>query len=248
MRPGKIGYWLCLLFVLRFATGCSYLKSLFPDKERDYQFRTEIPELIVPNDLQGQNMPQYAPTQAAAASSGPAIQPATESLAPQPANPATSARADVAPEQEKAAVDAQAPQSAANKADVSSLQIDQPKSQAWRLVARALSRQKVEIVERNQDKGYFYVRYDPNATPTEDKTFWNELDFIFGRDPSHEQEYRVSLLEIAPQTTEVTIQNDEGQTLSNNLATHLLKLITDGITLDLPAATPENPAPENPAP
>jgi outer membrane protein assembly factor BamC len=32
-------------------SACSYVKSLFPDKEKDYQYTTEIPPLIMPDDL-----------------------------------------------------------------------------------------------------------------------------------------------------------------------------------------------------
>ena len=126
------------------------------------------------------------------------------------------------------------------KPGVSSLMIDQPQAQAWRLVARALSQQKIEIVERNMDKGYIYVKYDPNEIKPEDNSFWDEMLFLFGEEPSHEQEYRISLLQISDESTEVTIQNSAGKTLSNTTATSLLKLITDGINQDLPADTQKN--------
>ncbi|MDD1611773.1 MAG: hypothetical protein LUQ57_01385, partial [Methylococcaceae bacterium] len=32
-------------------SACSYIQSLFPDKEKDYQYTTEIPPLVLPNDL-----------------------------------------------------------------------------------------------------------------------------------------------------------------------------------------------------
>ena len=32
-------------------SACSYVKTLFPDKEKDYQYTTEIPPLIWPDDL-----------------------------------------------------------------------------------------------------------------------------------------------------------------------------------------------------
>ena len=37
--------------VLSALSACSYVKSLFPDKEKDYQYTTEIPPLIFPADL-----------------------------------------------------------------------------------------------------------------------------------------------------------------------------------------------------
>jgi hypothetical protein len=63
--------------------------------------------------------------------------------------------------------------------------------------------------------------------------------FLFGEDPSHEKEYRISLLEVAPQETEVTVQNGEGKTISDHAAIALLKSITDGINNDIPTESSE---------
>lgn len=242
MAIGKFRHWLSVLLAMQAMTGCSYIKSLFPDKERDYQFRTEIPELIVPEDLKGKTLPQKTPEEVAAAAVA-----AAESVTEEKAA-ATDEQQDSAPAKEKdTATEVRAedkpvaPITASNPA-VSSLQIDQSEKQAWRLVARALSRQRMEIVERNFDKGYFYVNYDPKAIKPEDGSIWDEVTFLFGADPSNEQEYRISLLEIAPQVTEVTIQDSDGKTLSNEVATALLKLITDGINQALPEKPQDAPA------
>ena len=246
MKIPNLRYWPAMLLAVQATSGCGYIKSLFPDKERDYQFRTEIPELIVPEDLKSRSLSDKIPGQAAApAPVRTAEQPAaavSESLPiaerAVPQQMPASAKLKQ-PEIGTTAADASAVPAAGGNAAASSLQIDQPQAQAWRLVARALSRQKIEIVERNLDKAYFYVKYDPDAVKPEDTSFWDEMMFLFGEDPSHEQEYRISLLEIAPQTTEVTVQDNEGKTLSNRPASSLLKLITDGINLDLPTDTPE---------
>lgn len=261
MSAGRSGRWLLLWGILQFTAGCSYVKSLFPDKERDYQFRSEIPELIIPDDLKGPKMPglpvagrrpEPEPVVTAATENAPPSRPLPAPVpAPAPTQVAARVQAEAAqpsvPANPETSGPAPATRAAAGRADVSSLQVDQSKNQAWRLVARALSRQKIEIVERNQDRGYFFIRYDPYAIAPENSGFWSELDFIFGRDPSQEQEYRVSLQEISAMLTEVTVQNNEGQTLSDLTATHLLKLITDGINMDAPAAAPEQPAVEQPA-
>ena len=256
------------------AAGCSTIKSWFPDKERDYQFRTEIPDLIVPEELKAKTLPERTPEQTAAAAvaaTEPVIeeQAVAESVVKKKAAVAEPKEPDAVANNEgklvaPAAAERKEPES--KDADkntseekpvgqvvptnpaVSSLQIDQSRNQAWRLVARALSRQRIEIVERNIDKGYFYVKYDPNATKPQDGSIWDEVTFLFGEDPSHEQEYRISLLEIAPQATEVTIQNSEGKTLSNAAATALLKLITDGINQELPDNTQDNAPDSVPAP
>jgi outer membrane protein assembly factor BamC len=106
----------------------------------------------------------------------------------------------------------------------------------------------MEIVERNIDKGYFYVKYDPHAIKPEDGSLLDEVTFLFGDDPSNEQEYRLTLQEIGPQATEVTVQDSEGNTLSNATATALLKLITDGINQGLPESAPDDASQIAPAP
>lgn len=237
---GKVWCWLPILAATQVTVGCGYIKSLFPDKERDYQFRTEIPELIVPEELKTKTLPDRTPEQTAAAAvaaTEPVVEQATVPAEEQPA-PAPAERKQ--PEAKEMAEDKTVGQIVPTNPAVSSLQIDQPRNQAWRLVGKALSRQRVEVVERNLDKGYFYVKYDPKATKPEDGSIWDEVTFLFGDDPSHELEYRISLLEIAPQVTEVTVQDSDGKTLSNEAATSLLKLITDGINQDLPENTQEN--------
>jgi outer membrane protein assembly factor BamC len=269
---GKLWRWLPVLLAMQVTTGCGFIKSLFPDKERDYQFRTEIPELIVPEELKAKTLPERTPEQAAAAAVA-ATEPVVEeqvavadekkAAVAEPKEPDAAAKGEdkpVAPipaerkEAESKATDKNVSeekpvaQVMPTNPGVSSLQIDQPENQAWRLVARALSRQRIEIIERNIDKGYFYVKYDPKAIKPEDGSIWDEVTFFFGDDPSHEQEYRISLLEIAQQATEVTIQDSEGKTLSNEVATALLKLITDGINQELPANTQDNVPDSVPAP
>lgn len=232
---------------------CSTIKSWFPDKERDYQFTTEIPELIVPEDLKNKGLaaPTAAPvaTEAVASAKAPDLENAPQT---------NEAKA----EPQTVAEDAELQQDAASETHatggVSSLQIDQAKMPATRMVGRALTRQKVEIVERNVDKGYFYVKYDPNAVEAKDDSIWDEFNFLFGDDPSQEKEYRISVRGLGPQMSEVTVQDEQGKSLSTPAANALLKLITEGINQavdqenvadepEVPAAEPvRRPITENP--
>ena len=239
MMLQKLISCLAVLLLVWLTSGCSYIKSLFPDKERDYQFRTEIPELIIPEDLNAHKLSgplkTVTVTEAAPANTGSAI------AAPVKSGSTASETTGASRGQSSTStitVDRSAP-----AVPGSSLMIDQMQKQAWRLVARALSRQNIEIVERNMEQGYFYVKYDPNAVKPEDSSFWDEMLFLFGEDPSHEKEYRISLLEVAPLETEVTIQNSEGKTIADHASIALLKSITDGINNDIPTdATEVKPA------
>lgn len=53
--------------VLLNLTACTYIKNLFPDKEKDYQFTTEIPALVLPANL-GENAGLKTPATVAAPS------------------------------------------------------------------------------------------------------------------------------------------------------------------------------------
>jgi outer membrane protein assembly factor BamC len=236
MNKTFINRGLAILVLLQFSTACSTIKSWFPDKERDYQFISEIAPLIIPDDLKAKTASLAMPV-----SNGRTPEQMAAAAVAQAAKEAQA----VATPAKKTEPETKAPSKQAAGSGVSSLQIDQSQTQAARLVGRALSRQKLEIVERNIDKGYFYIKFDPKAVKAEDKDFWDELNFMFGEDPSNEQEYRISLQEIAPQTTEVTIQDGDGKSLSNSIATNLLKLIAEAINQDIatPAAAGDKPAP-----
>ncbi|BBL58538.1 outer membrane protein assembly factor BamC [Methylomonas koyamae] len=221
---------------------CSYIKSWFPDKERDYQFTNEIPELVIPDDLKHKTLATRPATTPAPVAAEAVASATTETSAAKAEQADTENRASVrSAKAAETAEPAPAPRPAGTPG-VSSLQIDQSAQQAWWLVGKALSRQKMEVVERNVDKRYFFVKYDPNAVKPEDGSFWDEINFLFGEDPSREQEYRISVNELDAQTAEVTVQDESGVTLSNEVATSLLRLITDGIKQDLSAEPTEAPA------
>jgi outer membrane protein assembly factor BamC len=209
-------------------SACSTIKSWFPDKERDYQFTSEIPELIVPEDLKHKNMASLsrpAPASPAAETQTSADAVTTEVHAA-PIESSTTESKSSAPT-DQTATETQTAASIANGA--SSLQIDQAKVPATRLVGRALTRQKLEVTERNVDKGFFYVKFDPDAAKVSDDGFFDELNFMFGDDPSQEQEYRITVHGLSPQMSEVIIADNEGKLLSTPAANALLKLITEGI-------------------
>lgn len=227
-----------LVSALLVNASCSTIKSWFPDKERDYQFTTEIPELVVPDDLKTKtlatrplsNTPEPMPAPVRQESVKPVVADTAESA------PGKSEKTE--PNQTVATTGSEHGTQTTATSGVSSLQIDQSATQAWWTVGKALSREKLEVVERNMDKGYFFVKYDPNAIKPEDGSILDEINFLFGDDPSQEQEYRVSLHQLDELLTEVTVQDSEGKTLSNTAATSLLRLITEGINLDIPSSTP----------
>lgn len=238
------------VFLLSGLSACSTIKSWFPDKEKDYQFTSEMPALIIPDDLKNNST---------ASLPGLPARP-TERKLPEP-DPVTGSRyATVAEDVDTSSSEppnnseenAVAPQTESVKSSTtaSTLQIDQGKNAATRTVGKALTRQKVEVVERNIDKGYFYVKFDPKAEKVSDESIWDEINFLFGDEPSDEQEYRVSVQALSASMSEVTVQNSKGESLSNQTANALLGLIVQGINSDSPqnAAPAEDTVVEQPEP
>ena len=218
----------CLLLVTFMLTGCSTIKSWFPDKERDYQFRTEIAPLIVPDDLKTKGAPSLTVTRTPQQMANEALVAANQEVkkvvAAQSSPVNTQSQPVVATDNKTSQ-----PRPANDGQAVSSLTIDQSRDQAWRMVGKALNQQKIEIVVRNSTDAYYDIRYDIDATKAEYTSIWDEFLFTFGDDPNNEQLYRVLLTEMSKESTDVTVQDETGKSLSNRVANQLLKSITDGI-------------------
>lgn len=251
MNSKYILRWLAGGLLVSGLSACSTIKSLFPDKERDYQFTSEVPELIVPDDLQSKSLDALSRPAVAVVDTDTSAEPVSPNQAETIQSGTLTSEPDASEAEHKAEPDTSEPASASQEnavGNVSVLQIDQGKVQATRLVGKALTRKQVEIVERNIDRGYYYVKFDPYAVEAKDESIWDELNFLFGDDPSQEQEYRITVKQTAEQMSEVTVQDSSGKNLSNPVANALLKLITDGINEDLNPNAAQDPSKTNAEP
>jgi outer membrane protein assembly factor BamC len=207
---------LIIVAVLINISACSYVKTLFPDKEKDYQFTTEIPPLILPTDLAG------------------------DSITGVPAAPVpTDAAAPAAPIIETVpAIDRKLIQVELVDADQEKrLRISAPSAIAWRMVGKALSRKSIEVTNRNQEEGLFHVQYDPNKLPVEDGSLWDEVVFFFKGFEVAEQEYVLKLAgnnvtENSPQTDVIILDKDQ-KPVNDEQSLSLLTLLHDTIKADL---------------
>ena len=219
---------LCLLLTLLMLSACSTIKSWFPDKERDYQFRSEIAALVIPDDLKSKAAPSLPVARSPQQIASDAVVAANNEVKKIQSSAPVQTVSKSEPSVVAAAKDSkQSPESTAQT--VSSLTIDQGRDQAWRMVGKALNQQKIEIVVRNSSDAYYDIRYDIDATKAEYSSIWDEFLFTFGDDPNNEQLYRIVLSETSPLNTEVIVQDETGKNLSNRVANQLLKAITDGI-------------------
>jgi outer membrane protein assembly factor BamC len=215
-------------------TACSYIKSLFPDKEKDYQYTAEIPPLAIPDDLKKGS---------AATSLEPKLpDPSTQANTAIPGNPAIEAPSTSAVKDEEPAATEIETVEKSEKISVelirfndgeNRLRLGVEKPRAWRLVSKALSRKSIEVTDRNQDEAYFVVQYDPNEQKVEDGSLWDEAVFMLKGFKRNEKEYRLKLEEL-DRITEVIILDKDQQPLPNdNAALKLLTLVQTAIAIDL---------------
>jgi outer membrane protein assembly factor BamC len=236
-----------LVIVFAVLAGCSYLQSYFPDKERDYQYTTEIPMMNWPAELRK--------NQAADGSSGispTAVNPeqagtdagSTGEVTPVVTNPASSTEVTT-PSLGTSNTSPVAGSEADEKDTVESIEIikyDDGESRlrlgagfskSWRVISKALSHNSIEVTGRDHDKGLFTVQYDPDEKKAKDESLMDELSFIFHGVNSNEKEYQLKLEEHNQKTDVIVLDAEHLPLLNNKPALHLLKVLADTTKADL---------------
>ena len=242
----KTGLLIIAATALLNVSGCSYVKTLFPDKEKDYQYTTEIPPLILPEDLKKSHIPSLSTvtptvplliTDADAAVPTTTVnatteEPAATVPAPAPAtneSPAPVSTAETEPAIPNIAITVE--RIKATEAE-NRLRINVPFINAWRMVNKALSRKAIEVTERNQDAKQITVQYDPDEQTPKDESLWDEAVFMFRGIQSNEQTYLLKLEE-NNQQTDITVADKDQQLLSDAASVKLLTLLENTIKADL---------------
>ncbi|MGR8953512.1 MAG: outer membrane protein assembly factor BamC [Gammaproteobacteria bacterium] len=239
-------------------SACSYIQSLFPDKEKDYQYTTEIPPLVLPNDLKAGAVVKAAEEPAllnaaavknqnlSAAETEPAEKRAKdtpetektgaevtrEQLAPRPeeetgqtAQPELDEQKTDAKEDEKSAKEKGTPVELVRYSDGERrLRIASSPDRAWHLVSKALSRNSIEVTERDQNQKLFYVLYDPDAKKAEDGSLLDEAIFLFKGFEANEKEYLLKLIPVDDKS-DLAITDRDLNPLSDEAAVKLLRLL-----------------------
>lgn len=213
----------CMLLAL---SGCTNIKSHFPDKEKDYQFSSEIAPLAVPSDLNNAAFRQpvvVAPTERAEPEQvvviGEMIEGDTVISNPAPKLTEVDPVEEIQFAEEDTRIDFVMFDGGATR-----LRINERFAPSWRLVAKALSRNRLEITGRNKAAGQLTVQYDPDATEFQDESVWDELVFVFGGEHSKEKEYRIRVME-HNYNTEIIVLDAENNPLSDGVGLKLLKLL-----------------------
>ncbi|MDI1231676.1 MAG: outer membrane protein assembly factor BamC [Methylobacter sp.] len=213
-----------IIAVLVNVSACTYIKNLFPDKEKDYQFTTEIPPLVLPSDLMNNSVAKV-PSAAPVAETSVAADSIDEAINVEPSAPQSETDQDI---------DRKLIQLELVDADQGTkrLRIGASSITAWRMVGKALSRNSIEVPNRNQEERLFHVQYDPNKQVVEDGSFWDELVFFFTGFETNEREYVLKLVE-NNQQTDVIIMDNQQQPVADQGSLRLLTLLHDAIKADL---------------
>lgn len=231
--------------------GCSYLQSFFPDKERDYQYTTEIPMINYPAELRKNQSTNGASDVAPSVANSEGSETRTTAInTEQPAaNNASSDNAAEATPSATADTVSSTPVTPADEVDEqdvissveiikyddgeSRLRLGAGNSKAWRAINKALSHKTIEVTERNHDKAQITIQYDPDEKKAKDDGFMDEVTFFFHGINTNEKEY-VLKLEQHDQQTDLIVLNDEHlPLLKDDAALRLLKVLADTIKADL---------------
>ncbi|MEI6746915.1 MAG: outer membrane protein assembly factor BamC [Methylococcaceae bacterium] len=221
-------------------SGCSTIQSWFPDKEKDYQFTTELPPLVIPADLvQKPSVPARATT------AEPIMAKAVE-----PDTPKKSAAKMIAPAIEK--IEKPAPmvnrpvltdtetELSRNEIQVSlthenapTLNLNVPAVRAWRIVGKALSRSGIEITNRNETSGQIDIQVADSKPKTEpEKSLWDTTVSAFNPFAENEKSYVLQFHETNEKTA-VTLLNAELKPLTDGTDNKVLTILFDAIKADL---------------
>ncbi|MDP3009945.1 MAG: outer membrane protein assembly factor BamC [Methylococcales bacterium] len=223
---------LCSAAVLFNLSACTTIKEAFPDKEKDYQFTTEIPKLIIPADLaNGSTLPSSANSSARTQNTDSTTT-ASEEADKKPAEESTAAADNTAEEQplidpKSITVDLL---ESSNK--IGYLRMNVPFTTAWRVVSKGLSRKSIEVSERNQADKIFTVQYDPDEKPIEDSSYLDEINFMLHGFQGNDKEYKLKLVE-TNQQTDVVILDEEQKPTSDEGGLKLLKVLQQSIKANL---------------
>jgi outer membrane protein assembly factor BamC len=238
-------------------SACSTIQSMFPDKEKDYQFTTEIPPLVLPEDLS-----KGAAGKAAETTSEPeseALSRPVKEETPQAAETGETAEGAGTPDQavaeEQSGQDSASPEKSGNAAQPEQtaeaeetpkdddqekgtpvelvrfsdgerrLRIYSSPERAWHLVSKALSRNAIEVTQRDQDQKLFNVQYDPDKEKAEDGSLLDEAIFLFKGFEANEKQYLLKLMAVDGKSDLAVTDKDMEPVPDDEAAVKLLRLL-----------------------
>ncbi len=230
----RAGLLVCIALPLG---ACSYIESLFPDKQKQYRYSSELPDLEIPPDLsaskiEGRETESSSPERRrplAAQVEKPEARenPKAVSSAPE-SRPARGRRKPVKHTESSVAM-------AESSQNTARIEMEEPYDEAWNDVGRALGRLKIEISDQDRSNGVYYVYYGGEPPKKNEETsIWEDITAFFGSEKDKAKEYRVKL-DGNGEITHIRILDQNDQAVSEGLGLELLKRLHGKLlTLDQP--------------
>lgn len=214
----RLGFALSILMM----SGCAAFKSWFPDKQKEYQYISEIPALEVPPDLTSSSIEgavggNRQSWQAAAAEEKPISVSMREATPP----PGT----EMTPEKVKeleAARNHPKPIIAENLHDIPVIEIPATYDIAWAEIQKALGRMRLEVIDQNKADGMIVVHYRKDEHQYEDRGLLGDLQDMWNGGAPKTWEYHIKV-EPYKGSTSVFVLDSEGATTKGGEGFDLLK-------------------------
>ncbi len=210
-------------------TACSAIRDSFPDKEKDYQLAKETQPLIIPNDLNKKThiLPSKNQVNATTVT-------LPEKSIIQPSNTLKKTETSIDYIKNNEAVEPLAPDIKAkieesanseaierknivatlnkNSEGLNALHLNVPPERAWHIIAKALTRQSLEIINRDQEHGLLHIQYnfspEKNASNPEEKSWLDNVDFMLDGFYNNEQEIIFKLIQVQQQTDVIVLDKN----------------------------------------
>ncbi len=210
-----------VIAALFLVSSCSSVKSYFPDKQKDYRYSREIHGLRLPSDLSEHRIEELT------------IDPDLPIKIKEQEAEAT----DVVEQTEETRQSQVGKQKsrvelAGFNGGALRLMVSESFKRTWYIVGKALSRQAIEVTDRNQSKGSFTIQFDPNKLVIEEGTLWDEFEFFFGEERHQDQQFHVLLADNG-QRTEVVVTDGKGIPQSSGAGMGVLVVLFESIKDDL---------------
>jgi outer membrane protein assembly factor BamC len=227
----KIIISIIAIIALSSISACTRIKSYFPDKEREYQYTSELPPLIYPADLKVNLLPVLPGAMTHAEPINTTADTMTNALTASASTPTVDKAYN--DEEELAAKLVTVERIHVDKGE-SRLRLNVPFIRAWRIVGKSLSRKALEVMVRDQEAGLFTLKYDPDERGAKELSYTDRLKALIGTLRSNEKTYLIKLEKDQPQT-DVTVLDTNQKPIADVDSVNLLTLIQETIKADLAA-------------
>lgn len=221
-----------LLGLTAVLSGCSAIADLFPDKQKQYRYSSDIPALEIPPDLTSSTLEGAGG--GAASGESRSSRYADESTPPEAAEE-TTAPSKYSARKPAAKSEALKTTLAQSQDNATLIEMEAPFAETWNDVSRALGRLEVELTDQNRSDGVFYVYYGgASPKPKEDEGgLLNDLkSMLFSEDKASEFHIK---LEEAGEMTNIFVLDASGKAVSDGPGFELLKRLNETLrTLDQP--------------